>query len=46
MLRMRHEDERVVTVPVLARKIIGKGVLPEILRDAELSKDELIELLR
>jgi len=45
-VRMRHEDGRVVTIPVHARKVIGKGLLLKILRDAELTKDELIELLK
>jgi predicted RNA binding protein YcfA (HicA-like mRNA interferase family) len=42
---MKHEDKRVVTIPVHARKIIGKGLLLKILRDADLSKEELINLL-
>ncbi len=44
-VRMKHEDKRVVTIPVHARKIIGKGLLLKILRDADLSKEELINLL-
>jgi predicted RNA binding protein YcfA (HicA-like mRNA interferase family) len=45
-VRMKHEDNRVVSVPVHARKTIGKGLLLKILRDADLTKDELIDLLR
>lgn len=44
-VRMRHEDSRVVTIPVHQGKTIGKGLLRKILRDAELSIEELIELL-
>jgi predicted RNA binding protein YcfA (HicA-like mRNA interferase family) len=42
---MKHEDNRVVFIPVHARKTIGKGLLVKILRDADLTKDELINLL-
>ncbi|NJL41012.1 MAG: type II toxin-antitoxin system HicA family toxin [Leptolyngbyaceae cyanobacterium RM2_2_4] len=44
-VRMRHEDNRVISIPVHARKTIGKGLLLKILRDADLTKDELITLL-
>ncbi len=44
-IRMKHDDGRVVTVPVHAGKSIGKGLLLKILRDAELTKDELLDLL-
>lgn len=44
-VRMKHEDNRVVSIPVHARKTIGKGLLLKILRDADLTKDELINLL-
>jgi len=43
-VRMKHEDDRVVTIPVHAGKDIGKGLLLKILRDAELSKEDLIDL--
>jgi predicted RNA binding protein YcfA (HicA-like mRNA interferase family) len=45
-LRMKHEDGRVVTIPVHAGKVIGKGLLLKILRDADLTKEALIELLK
>jgi predicted RNA binding protein YcfA (HicA-like mRNA interferase family) len=45
-VRMKHEDNRVVSIPVHARKTIGKGLLLKILRDSDLTKDELIDLLR
>lgn len=44
-VRMKHEDNRVVSIPVHAGKTIGKGLLLKILRDADLTKDELIDLL-
>lgn len=44
-VRMSHEDGRVVTIPVHAGKIIGKGLLLKILRDAELTKEEFMVLL-
>ena len=44
-LRLRHSDGRVVTIPVHSGQDIGKGLLRKILRDAELSRDEFIDLL-
>lgn len=44
-VRMKHEDNRVVSIPVHARKAVGKGLLLKILWDADLTKDELIDLL-
>ncbi len=44
-VRMKHPDSRVISIPVHARKTIGKGLLLKILRDADLTKDELIDLL-
>lgn len=44
-VRLKHQDGRVVTIPVHAGKKVGKGLLNKILKDAELSRDELIELL-
>jgi predicted RNA binding protein YcfA (HicA-like mRNA interferase family) len=44
-VRMKHEDNRVVSIPCHSGKTIGKGLLVKIIRDADLTKDELIELL-
>lgn len=44
-VRMKHKDNRVVSIPVHARKSVGKGLLLKILRDADISKEELIALL-
>ena len=43
--RLRHDDGRVVTVPVHAGQDIGRGLLRKILRDADLSVDEFLTLL-
>jgi predicted RNA binding protein YcfA (HicA-like mRNA interferase family) len=45
-VRMRHIDGRVVTVPVHPGQDIGRGLLRKILRDADLTREELLKLLR
>jgi predicted RNA binding protein YcfA (HicA-like mRNA interferase family) len=45
-VRLKHPDGRVATVPVHSGQDIGRGLLRKILRDAELSVDELIDLLK
>ena len=45
-VRLRHPDGRVVTVPVHSGKEVGKGLLRKILRDAELTVDDLLDLLQ
>lgn len=45
-LRLRHPDGRLVTVPVHAGQDIGQGLLRKIVRDAELTTQELLDLLR
>ena len=44
--RLRHPEGRVVTVPVHSGKEVGKGLLRKILRDAELTVDDLLDLLQ
>jgi predicted RNA binding protein YcfA (HicA-like mRNA interferase family) len=44
-VRLKHPDGRVVTVPVHPGQDIGRGLLRKILRDAELSRDEFLNLL-
>jgi predicted RNA binding protein YcfA (HicA-like mRNA interferase family) len=44
-VRLRHADGRVVTVPIHAGHVVGRGLLRKILRDAELSQDDFIALL-
>ena len=41
-LFLRHADGRVTTVPVHAGETIGPGLLRSILRDVELSVDDLV----
>ena len=44
-VRMKDEDNRVVTIPIHNNKSLGKGLLRKILRDADLTVDEFQELL-
>ncbi len=44
-VRLRHDDGRVVTVPSHQSQDIGRGLLRKVLRDAELSPNDLHELL-
>ncbi|HEY2859917.1 MAG TPA: type II toxin-antitoxin system HicA family toxin [Terracidiphilus sp.] len=43
--RLRHSDGRVTTVPVHAGETIGPGLLSQILRDCELTHEQLEDLL-
>jgi predicted RNA binding protein YcfA (HicA-like mRNA interferase family) len=43
--RLRHPDGRVTTVPVHAGETIGPGLLAQILRDCELTHEQLEDLL-
>ena len=45
-VRLRHEDGRVLTVPVHRAQDISRGLLRKILRDAELSAQDLEDLLK
>ena len=42
---LRHPDGRATVVPVHAGDDIGPGLLSKILRDAKLSKDDLLAVL-
>jgi predicted RNA binding protein YcfA (HicA-like mRNA interferase family) len=42
---LRHPDGRTTTVPIHSGETIGLGLLSAILRDVELSVDELADLL-
>ena len=42
---LQHPDGRRTVVPVHAGETIGPGLLNKILKDTELSRDELIDLL-
>ncbi len=43
--RLRHADGRVTTVPVHAGETIGPGLLAQILRDCDMTRAQLDELL-
>lgn len=42
---LRHPDGRATVVPMQAGEKIGPGLMSKILRDTELSRDDLIALL-
>ncbi len=42
---LRHPDGRSTVIPVHRGEIIGRGLFAQILRDCELSRDELREIL-
>ena len=42
---LKHPDGRVTSVPVHAGEIIGPGLLRSILRDVDLSIEELLKLM-
>ena len=42
---LKHPDGRVTSVPVHSRETLGPGLLRAILRDVEMSVNELIALL-
>ena len=44
--RYIHPDGRKTTIPVHKNKTLGRGLLRKILRDIELSPEELFELLK
>jgi predicted RNA binding protein YcfA (HicA-like mRNA interferase family) len=43
---MRHSDGRSTVVPLHAGETIGPGLLRKIIHDAEMSREEFMELLR
>lgn len=44
-IQLRHPDGRVVTVPMHGGQDIGRGLLRKILRDTDLTVEELLSLL-
>ncbi|SHF58361.1 Predicted RNA binding protein YcfA, dsRBD-like fold, HicA-like mRNA interferase family [Desulfacinum infernum DSM 9756] len=42
---LRHPDGRTTVVPIHSGETIGPGLLGKILRDCELSRDELLKFL-
>lgn len=45
-VRMRHADGRVTTIPIHSGQDIGRGLLRKILRDADLSREEFVQLFQ
>ena len=43
---MKHPDGRVTVVPVHSGEIIGAGLLSKILRDVEMTKDDILKILK
>jgi predicted RNA binding protein YcfA (HicA-like mRNA interferase family) len=41
---LKHPDGRATVVPVHRGEVIGPGLMSKILRDTELSRDELVRL--
>jgi predicted RNA binding protein YcfA (HicA-like mRNA interferase family) len=42
---MKHPDGRTAVVPIHSGETIGPGLLAKILRDADLTRDELVKLI-
>jgi predicted RNA binding protein YcfA (HicA-like mRNA interferase family) len=42
---LKHDDGRATVVPIHSRETIGPGLLSKILRDVEMTKDELLKIL-
>ncbi len=45
LARLQHADGRVVTVPIHVGQDIGRGLLRKILRDVDITPDDLLRLL-
>lgn len=43
--RIEHADGRKTTIPVHGKETLGPGILLKILRDLDLTRDELLRLL-
>jgi len=43
---LRHPDGRATVVPVHSGEVIGPGLLTKIMRDVEITKDDLLKMLR
>ena len=42
---LQHQDGRCTVIPVHGSEIIGSGLLSKILRDCELTKEEIIKFI-
>jgi len=45
-IRFKHDDGRVTTVPSHPGQDVGRGLLRKILRDTEMTVDQLLKLLQ
>ncbi|RLI83086.1 hypothetical protein DRP04_02350 [Archaeoglobales archaeon] len=43
---MKHPDGRVTVIPVHKGEELGRGILREIIKDAKVSKEEFLKLLK
>lgn len=43
--RLQHVDGRKTTIPVHGKESLGPGILLKILRDVDLTRDDLLDLL-
>jgi len=43
---LKHDDGRATVVPIHSGEAIGPGLLSKILRDVEMTKDELLKILQ
>lgn len=43
--RLEHSDGRKTTIPAHGKETLGPGILLKILRDADLTRDDLLKLL-
>jgi len=44
-IRLRHQDNRIVTVPAHAGTDLGRGITRKILRDAQVTTEEFLTAL-
>lgn len=42
---LKHDDGRCTVVPVHSGEVVGPGLLNKILRDCEITKEQLLDLL-
>lgn len=42
---MKHPDGRTAVIPIHSGEAIGPGLLAKILRDVDLTRDELLDLI-
>ena len=44
-LVMKHPDGRITVIPIHKGEKLGRGILRQIAKDAQISKDELMQIL-